>query len=231
MRRIIVLATAVGLATAGLVALPGVAGAQTGDLAAFCAARQEANAALTKAENKAVIQKVYDAAPAAAIPAITAIRDGFAKKGQKFFQSAAGAAALGQLDAFVFANCPGTQVDVTAIDYEFQGMPATLPAGQAQFKLTNGAPKEDHEMVVLKLNAEGEKVDPGKLVAMPQGKAQKLVDGQGTAFMYAPNGQVAYSPADLTPGKYLYACFLPQGGKKNGEMHAKLGMYGTFTVQ
>ena len=49
--------------------------------------------------------------------------------------------------------------------------------------------------------------------------------------MYAPAGQTSYSPAELTPGKYLYACFLSQGGKKKGEMHAELGMYGTFTVQ
>jgi hypothetical protein len=230
MRRILSLIVATGLAVS-LVALAGPAGAQTGDLAAFCAAREEANSAQTKAENTAVIQKVYDAAPAAAIPAITLIRDGFAKKGQKFFNSPEGGAALQQLDSFVFANCPGTQVSATAIDYEFQGIPSTLPAGPAQFKLTNNAPKENHELVIFKLNAEGEKVDPGKFVAMPQGKAQKLVDGNGAAFMFAPAGQSGYSPADLTPGKYVYACFLSQGGKKTGEMHAKLGMYGTFTVQ
>ncbi len=39
-------------------ALPGVAGAQTGDVAAFCAAREEANSAETKAESKA--QKMID---------------------------------------------------------------------------------------------------------------------------------------------------------------------------
>ena len=35
----------------------------------------------------------------------------------------------------------------------------------------------------------------------------------------------------VTPGKCVYAWFLPQNGnEKNGEMHAKLGMYGSFTV-
>jgi hypothetical protein len=230
LRRSLSLLVAAGLAVSVL-ALAGPAGAQTGDLAAFCAARQEANSAQTKAENAAVIEKVYNAAPAAAVPAITAIRDGFAAKGQKFFDSEAGTTALAQLDSFVYDNCPGTQVPVTAIDYEFSGMPATLSAGATKFKLTNNAPKESHELVVVKLNAAGEKVDPAKIVKLPQGKAQKLIEGQGAAFMFAPPGQSGYSPSELTPGKYLYACFLPQGGKKKGKSHASLGMYGTFTVQ
>jgi hypothetical protein len=36
---------------------------------------------------------------------------------------------------------------------------------------------------------------------------------------------------DLKPGKYVYACFIPVGGKKRGQPHAMEGMYGTFTVQ
>lgn len=231
MRRVLVSLAAGALAVGALPILVGSAGAQTGDLSAFCAARKEANGAETKAENRAVIQKVYDAAPAAAVPAITAIRDGFAKKGQKFFESEAGFQAIQQLDGYVFANCPGQKVEATATDYEFAGIPATLPAGSTNIELTNRAPKENHELVIFKLNAEGEKVDPGKFVTMPQGKAQKLVDGQGTAFVFAPAGQTSYALTDLTPGKYVYACFLPQGGKQNGKMHAALGMYGAFTVQ
>ena len=74
----------------------------------------------------------------------------------------------------MYENCPGAKVPVTAIDYEFEGLPAT-PARQepTKFELTNTAPKEDHELIVFKLNADGEKVDPAKLVAMPQGKAAR----------------------------------------------------------
>lgn len=230
MRRVLSLLVATGLAVS-TVALAGPAGAQTGDLAAFCAARQEANSAETKAENRAVIQKVYDAAPAAAVPAITAIRDGFAKKGQRFFETDAGADALAELDAFVYESCPGNAVAATAIDYEFEGIPATLPAGAAKFKLTNNAPAENHELAVLKLNEKGAGTDPEAFLALPQKKAGKLVDYSSSTFMFAPPGQSGYGLATLTPGEYVYACFVPEGGKKNGKVHALLGMYGSFTVQ
>jgi hypothetical protein len=220
------LVTVVGM----LGAVAGPAGAQTGDIPAFCAARLEANSAHTKAENKAVIEKVYNAAPAAAVAAITAIRDGFNQKGDKFFETTKGAQALSQLDAVVYANCPGTSVPVTAIDYEFQGVPATLPAGAAKFKLTNTAPKEDHEMAVLKLNAEGESLSIEKLLALPEKKAQKYFDESASTFMFAPAGQTGYGFVTLEPGKYAYACFLSQGGKKNGKPHFMLGMQGSFTV-
>ena len=230
MRRILALIVATGLA-ASVVALAGPAGAQTGDLAAFCAAREEANSAQTKAENTAVIQKVYDAAPAAAIPAITAIRDGFAKKGQKFFNSDDGLAALAQLDSYVYDNCPGVKVPITAIDYEFDGVPATLAAGATNFKLTNNAPKENHEMAIIKVLPAGESIDPLKILALPDKKAGKYVDFSKSAFMFAPPGQSGYTPLTLEPGKYIYACFLPQGGKKDGKPHFTLGMNGSFTVQ
>jgi len=35
---------------------------------------------------------------------------------------------------------------------------------------------------------------------------------------------------NLTPGKYAYMCFFPEGGKKNGKPHFMLGMEGTVTV-
>ncbi len=46
----------------------------------------------------------------------------------------------------------------------------------------------------------------------------------------AKPGDSGYFPMNLTPGKYIYACFLPEGGKKNGKPHYKLGMEGSFTV-
>jgi hypothetical protein len=230
MRHVTSFLTAVAVSAGVVAALPGIAGAQTGDLAAFCAARQEANSAETKAENKAVIDKVYAAAPAAAIPAITEIRDGFAKKGQRYFETAAGADALAELDTVVYDSCPGTAVAATATDYEFAGIPATLPAGGAKFKLTNAAPVENHELVVLKLNDKGAGMDPEDVVALPQKKAEKLIDYSASTFMFAPPGQSGYGLATLTPGEYVYACFVGEAGKKNAKPHAALGMHGGFTV-
>lgn len=230
MRRVWSCLIAVAVAASATVALSVPAVAQAGDPAAFCAARQEANSAETKAENKAVIEKVYAAAPAAAIPAITAIRDGFAKKGEKFFESAEGGQAIAELDAVVYEVCPGTKVPVRAIDYEYLDLPATLAAGPTKIKLTNEAPKEPHQLILFKLNEKGAALDPEKLLALPQGKAQKMVDPAGGAFVYAEAGQSGYGLVDLQPGEYLAACYLSIGGKKKGEAHWTEGMYATLTV-
>ena len=46
----------------------------------------------------------------------------------------------------------------------------------------------------------------------------------------ARSGASGYAPINLTPGKYAYMCFFPEGGKKNGKPHFMLGMEGTVTV-
>jgi hypothetical protein len=140
-------------------------------------------------------------------------------------------ALLGAIDSWIYDNCPGTQVPVTAIDYEYQGMPATLKAGVNKFKFTNTAPKEDHMIAIAKLTPAAQGKDVQEILALPEKKQAKYVDQADGAFAYATAGQTGYSPAALTPGTYMYACFLPVGGKKNGAPHFTEGMYGTFTVQ
>lgn len=215
----------------GTLALP--AGAQTtttpggsGNLTAFCAARMQIDSAHSKADTLAALEGVVTNAPSAILPTVTEIRDQFKKKGRKAFEIPEIAVA----DAFIYDNCPGTKVAVTAIDYEFQGLPATLPAGSTNFKLTNAAPKENHEMGIVPLTAAGESIDPEKLFAMPDKKAEKYADFSRATGMFAPAGETGYTIANLEPGTYVYACFLHVGGKKNGAPHSSKGMYGSFKV-
>lgn len=229
MRRILSLLVAAGLA-ASLVALAAPAGAQTGDLAAACAGRIEGNAAEGKAANLAVMNKVLAAAPASLQSPMTALRDAYQKKGEKLFNTPNGLALLGAVDQWMYENCAGTKVPATAIDYEFDGVPASVPAGDVQIELTNDAPKEDHEMVLVKLTAAGAAMDPQKLLTVPEKKLGKLVDFSSVVFTYAPAGQTGYGIGTLAPGEYVYACFIPVGGKKKGAPHFMEGMYGTLTV-
>jgi hypothetical protein len=134
------------------------------------------------------------------------------------------------LDGWVYDNCPGTSVPVTAIDYKYQGVPASLKAGVTKFKLTNAAPKEDHMMAIIKLTPAAQGQDLSKLLALSEKKQAKYFDESSSAFMEARAGQVAYTPIDLQPGTYAYACFLPVGGTKHGAPHFTEGMYGSFTV-
>jgi hypothetical protein len=228
-RRILSLIVAAGIA-ASMIVLAAPAGAQTGDVAAACAGRIEGNTAEGKKANLAIMNKVLEAAPASLLPQITAFRDAYAKKGDKLFNSDEGFALLGAVDAWMYENCPGTKVQATAIDYEFQGVPATLPAGDVQIQLTNDAPQEEHEMGLFKLTEAGAALDPEKLLAMPEKKLGKYVDFSTGTFMFAPPGQVGYGLGTLTPGEYVYACFIPVGGKKKGAPHFTQGMYGTLTV-
>jgi hypothetical protein len=228
-RRILSLVVAGGIC-ASMFALAAPAGAQTGDIAALCAARLESNGAETKAENVAILEKAVAAAPSEIAGALTELRDGVKKKGTKYFETAAGGQVATTVDAYLYENCAGTDVPVTAIDYEFDGVPATLPAGTTKIQLTNDAPKEMHEMALFKLTDEGAAMDPEALLALPQKKAEKFVDFSSSAFAFAPPGVTGYAFADLQAGDYLYACFIPTGGKKNGKPHFTQGMYGTLTV-
>ena len=229
MRRIVSLIAAGGLA-ASVVAFAGPAGAQTGDIVAMCQARVDSNQAETKAENLETIERALAAAPAEGLPLITAVRDGFKKKGNKYFESAAGGREIAALDEYLYDNCPGAEVPVAAIDYEFQDVPETLAAGATKIQLTNDAPKEFHEMAMFRLTDEGAAMDPADLLALPEKKAEKLVDFSSSVFMFAAPGQTGYGFASLEPGDYVYACFVPTGGKKAGKPHFTQGMYGTLTV-
>lgn len=233
MRRFLSLLMVGGLAASACVVLAGPAGAQAGNLAEFCAARVALDAAFStqgKAAQLAVFGRIVSNAPAAVAPAVTEIRDAFEKKGQKAFGSEELAPALATADAFVYENCPGTKVPVTAIDYEFQGVPATLEPGLTNFTLTNTAPEELHEMGIVKMTAAGAAMDPEALLALPEKKQEKLLDFSTSTGLFAPPGESGYTIANLEAGEYLYACFIPVGGKKKGAPHFTEGMYGTFTV-
>jgi hypothetical protein len=207
------------------------AGSPAGNLTEFCAARVAFDPSLSKgkAAAVAVLDRIVANAPAAIADPVTEIRDQFKKKGEKAFDKLD--EEIGAADEFVYTNCPGAKVNVVAIDYQFQGVPATLEPGVTHFKLTNNAPKEAHEMGLGKLLPANESMDVEKILGLPEKKADKLFDPSAGGGMYAPAGESGYTTIDLKPGKYVYACFIPVGGKKSGPPHAMEGMYGSFTVQ
>jgi hypothetical protein len=232
LRRIVQLLVVAALAAGSTVAVAGVGHAQTGtgDLAAFCAARLEANAAETKAENVAVLTKLAAAAPPAVSTPMNELLALIKDKGQKGFESKQGTALLAQLEPYIYDNCPGRQVPISAIDYEYQSLPASLPAGVTKFKMTNAAPKEGHMIAIVKVAPGNESTPVADILELPEKKQGKVLDFSQAGFAEAEPGASGYFPMNLTPGKYIYACFFPEGGKKNGKPHFLLGMEGEFTV-
>jgi hypothetical protein len=229
MRRTALAGVVVALA---LVAVPlvGTAAAQAPDVQAFCAARADLETAFGAGDAKAIkadLVALKANAPSEVATDATLIADLLAKKGEKAFENKKFGAAFERLNTFVLASCGLPEVDVSGIDYEFVGIPDSIPAGMTAFKFSNDAPKEHHEMIVLRVKP-GVTDSAKKIVSLPEKKAFKKVDF--VAATDAAPGHFGISITDLTPGHYIVACFHPVGGKKDGTPHWKKGMLAEFDV-
>src|SRR5262245_60640965 len=135
--------------------------AQTGNVAAYCAASIASNdAGNSKTEILAAIDTILAVAPAEVAEPGRTLRELLVTKGKRGVESAEGRVIMNRIGAYDYANCPGNAVQVTATDFEYQGMPATLPAGLTKFKVVNTSSTEEHEMIFVKLTPAGENVDP-----------------------------------------------------------------------
>jgi hypothetical protein len=200
----------------------------TGDVTKFCASRVAFDQAARKADAVAVLNDLVASAPPAVAGPATQIRKAFKKHGFRALDKVGG--QIAEADGWIFANCPGNAVSVTAADYTFSGMPATLPAGLTKLKLVNSAPKEFHEVGIAPLTEAGAAMDVEDLLATPERKQAKLIDFSRTTGAYAEPGGVGYTITNLQPGKYVYVCYVPVEGTNSGAPHYTKGMYGTFTV-
>lgn len=138
------------------------------------------------------------------------------------------------VETWVFENCGNQQVEVTGVDYGFEGIPEKLEAGQTSIKFTNSAKDEEHEMALLKINP-GADVTATELAAAikkdPDAAEQKYgKDITFVADVSAKPGKTNYTSTNLDVGEYVAACFIPQGGMDGHEAHAQLGMVDSFTV-
>lgn len=151
-----------------------------------------------------------------------------------------GDAAGGSADAEV--------IEVTARDYEFEGIPDTVADGST-FSLTTEE-GEPHELVVIKL-PDDETRSIEELLALPETEVEPLFAGLQFVTIALPGttdtpgvvepagGEAAVSGA----GRYVYVCSFPQGttvediqnatGPLEGDTppHFTLGMSGEFTVE
>lgn len=105
----------------------------------------------------------------------------------------------------------GEEVEVTAVDYAFEGAPATATAG-TKLTFVNASEKEAHEMVLMRINDDEER--PLKdLLALPQEEAEKVAQFQGVAFAF-PGEETMYPEGETTlkdAGRYAIICFIPVG--------------------
>lgn len=138
-----------------------------------------------------------------------------------------------EVDQWVADNCGYEAVDVTAVDYAFEGVPATLPAGITTFGFSNEG-EEMHEMLMVRYKDPDTTIED--LMKLSDKEAQKKIDFLGASF--GPPGASDIENKDLEPGKYALLCFVPVGSTSEkaartakGPPHVARGMSAEFTVE
>ena len=138
-----------------------------------------------------------------------------------------------EVDQWVADNCGYERVDVTAVDYAFEGVPETLPAGITTFAFSNEG-EEMHEMLMVRFKDPSTTIED--LMKLSDQEAQSKLDFLGASF--GPPGASDIESKELTPGKYALLCFVPVGStseeaarKADGPPHVARGMSAEFTVE
>lgn len=143
-------------------------------------------------------------------------------------------------------------VAITAVNYAFEGVPATVAAGSL-LTLTNAADDEVHELVAVRI-PDDEQRPATELMALPEAEMESILPpGPPALVLVAPPGEGG-SPAlgDGTlaaPGRYALVCFIPTGADpeeflaaaqaggdgppqvEGGPPHFTLGMVAEVTVR
>jgi hypothetical protein len=206
----------------------GTAGAAQGDPAAFCQARVDVERAFVSEDRKAArraLATLEDAAPPEVAEPVGVLVPLLEKRGGGAFETRKGAAAGAEIDQYAVASCGFPVLDVTALDYSFEGIPAQVTAGTQVIQLTNeGA--EPHELLLLQRKP-GNDDTVEELLELPERKLAQRV--QFVAATFAEPGQSSVTIPELEPGSYVAVCSVPTDGKRN-DPHWKHGMVTEFDV-
>ena len=132
------------------------------------------------------------------------------------------------IDEYMLANCGYEQIEATGVDYEYEGIPDTVPAGVVAVTFSNEG-QEMHEIGVVRIN-DDVTMPLEELAALPPEQSMSMITFTGVAF--AAPGETDTVFLEMEPGRYGAACFIPQGtthdSEGNGPPHMTLGMLKEF---
>ncbi|MGI8774842.1 MAG: hypothetical protein ACR2KQ_07505 [Actinomycetota bacterium] len=164
---------------------------------------------------------------------VSGVRKALEKPDDSAFRSDEFGDADEELDQWVAANCGFESVDITAVEYAFEGVPPTLEAGTHTLNFKNGG-EEMHEMLLIRYKDDETTIED--LMKMSDKDAQKKIEFLGASF--GPPGMEDSETKEFTPGKYAILCFVPVGAtdedaaeKAKGPPHVAKGMSAEFTVE
>ena len=112
-------------------------------------------------------------------------------------------------------------VEVTAIDFGYEGLPATLAAG-TQLTLANASEVELHELVAFRL-PDDEARPVSELVALPEEEVLATLGEPVTVLLAPPGGDQIPAVGDGTlaePGRYAIVCVIPTGADPDEYLQA-----------
>jgi hypothetical protein len=242
----------VALTTAGALLGIAPAGAQTTpEVTAFCDAANTADKAISKLESggkpkqkdvqaaETALAGAESTAPpeiASQLQAVVATTRNSIQSGSDPSEDPSFDQNFNALQQYRYNSCGYQQLDVTGIEYEFQGLPKTLPAGNVAIRFTDtGA--EWHELQIVRVKS---KDSVKKLAGLSEKELAKKTEQIGGTF--AMQGQTSYTVAELSkPGRYAVICHLPVGstseqaaeeaGKEHAKSHAQEGMIQEVKVE
>jgi plastocyanin len=122
----------------------------------------------------------------------------------------------------------GAQIAVTAQEFEFTGIPESVPAGETTINFTN-AGEQPHEFILVSLKDNAPSLD--ELLKMSEKESEKFfASPPETTFAKPGQTEEGAITTELTSGgRYAYVCFVQD--PKTKKPHAFLGMNGEFTVE
>ena len=144
----------------------------------------------------------------------------------------------------------GETFEVTGVDYAFEGVPETMPAG-SELTFTNASSVEAHELVAIRIPDE-ETRPVSELIELPDEELATIFPPDAPPAMVliaGPNSDGMAVVGDGTigePGRYAVVCFIPVGADPEAVMnpdsttppdvepgppHAFSGMYAELIVE
>lgn len=200
----------------------------SGEDAAFCDARVavEAEFFADRPDQEAIdaiLDDLAGEAPDEVQEDATVVADTLRESGGDAFDDPAFVESITVVDEYALANCGFEAVEVTGLDFSFEGIPDELDAGVVGFSFTNDG-EEPHEMLVFRINDDVD-ASVDELVQLPEQETEGMIELQAATF--AEPGQTTYTFSDLEPGRYGAVCFVETA---EGVPHVDEGMQFEFEV-
>lgn len=121
------------------------------------------------------------------------------------------------------ATAEGSEVTITATEFSFDDVPATVPAGDVTFRLRNdGAMSHNAQLFQIPASSEERYLDDSTFEAAMQGATS--IGGPGSVEPLTTSNPVTVT---LQPGTYAFHCWFTTDGRGHGSR----GMRATFTVE